>query len=628
MEGQTPSRGLTVGELLDGKRGSALAKRLMVGKTKESCSCADIATVPVDAHHEPTFTQMLGLGFYDLLVLLVYLVGVTLLGAWAMRKVSTMGDFIMPRRFGKWMLTMHAFGSGTHSDQAVSVASKSYTNGLSGIWYQWLYLFGTPFYWLIAPMMRRFRALTTADVFELRYGRGVAMLYAIISIAFMATSIGLMLKGSGAVIAGASGGAISGDVAIVLMTVLFVTYGTMGGLGGAIITDFIQGILTIAFSFILLPSVMQAVGGISGMRETLDDPQMFSLVAPAEIGAFYIAVIALNGLVGIVTQPHILANCAAGRTEREGQFGFMVGSFTKRFCTVAWALTGLAGVAYFAGRENVNPDHLYGLLAGEFFPQMIPGMLGLFIATLLASVMSSCDSFMIAGSGLFTENIYKKLRPGLNPRHYLWMTRAAALLVVGLGVGYAYWLSDVIQGLEILWRIAPMMGIAFWIGLFWRRATTAGAWASTIAALFTWWLTSRGFFVAALDGHPVAESLRIVVHFDGHPEIYLPWQMVAYLSAGLLAGISVSLLSRPRESAFLKQYYELIHTPVLTEEPNPEQPCTLPEGVKPLPGRTFFPGSSFEIPIPTRRSLAGFATGCALVALIIGFVYWIAATPA
>ncbi|MFP4540107.1 MAG: sodium:solute symporter [Opitutales bacterium] len=567
---------------------------------------------------------MLGLGFINLLVLFLYLVGVTALGVWSMRKVHDMGDFIMPRRFGKWMLTMHAFGSGTHSDQAVSVASKSYTNGLSGIWYQWLYLFGTPFYWLMAPLLRRFRALTTADIFELRYGRSVAMLYAVISIAFMATSIGLMLKGAGAVIAGASGGVISAELSIVLMTVLFVGYGTAGGLGGAIVTDFIQGLLTIVFSFILLPSVLNAVGGLDGIRAQLEDPNMLSLVAPAEIGVFYITVIALNALVGILTQPHILANCAAGKTEREGQFGFMVGSFTKRFCTVAWALTGLAGVVYFAGRE-LHPDHLYGALAGEFFPQMLPGMLGLFIATLLASVMSSCDSFMIAGSGLFTENFYKKVRPGKSAGHYLWTTRAAALGVVAGGVGYAYWLSDVIQGLEILWRIAPLMGIAFWLGLFWRGATPAAAWASTLAALFTWWLTSRDALVSALDGQPLAETLRIVVHFGDKPEIYLPWQMTAYLTAGFATGILVSLFTRRRETPLLDRYYSLIHTPVLTPEPNPPEPCTLPPGVAPGTKRTFFPGSDFEVPVPSRRALTGFAIGWVLVGAIIGFVAWIAA---
>jgi len=205
---------------------------------------------------------VLGFGFVDVLVVIAYLVGVTVLGMFAMKRIKGVSDFIMPRRFGYWMMTMHSFGTATHSDQAVSVASKSYTNGLSGIWYQWLYLFATPFYWLIAPMMRRFRALTVADIFELRYTSGVAALYAVVSITMMVTTIGLMLKGSGAVIEGASDGAVSSNVAIIFMTVLFVAYGTAGGLGAAIVTDFVQGILTIAFSFLLLPFVLDAVGGL------------------------------------------------------------------------------------------------------------------------------------------------------------------------------------------------------------------------------------------------------------------------------------------------------------------------------------------------------------------------------
>lgn len=566
---------------------------------------------------------MFGIGLIDFLVVGFYLVGITLLGAWSVRKVHDLSDFIMPRRFGKWMMTMHAFGSGTHSDQAVSVASKTYTNGLSGIWYQWLYLFGTPFYWLIAPMLRRFRALTTADIFELRYGRGVAILYSLISIAFMATSIGLMLKGSGAVISGATGGAISAEAAIIVMTVLFVTYGTIGGLGGAIVTDFIQGILTILFSFILLPVVLSAVGGISGIRETLDNPQMFSLVAPSEIGIFYIAMIALNGLVGIVTQPHILANCSAGRTEKEGQFGFMVGSFTKRFCTIAWAFTGLAGVAYFSTRRDINPDHLYGLLAGEFFPQLLPGLLGLFIATLLASVMSSCDSFMISASGLFTENIYKKLRPEQPPRHYLLVSRIAAVSVVLLGVVYAWWLPSVIHGLEILWRIPAMMGIAFWMGLFWQRASIAGAWASTFAALFVWWLTAQPEFVSILDGIAFAHQIRLVVESNGAMGIYLPWQMTLYLSLGLLTGVVVSIFTQPRNAERLHRYYTLLQTPVLTPEPNPEQPCTLPAGIQPKADADHSK-QAFFVPRPSPRALSGFAIGCLLTGFIILLVYIIA----
>ena len=562
---------------------------------------------------------MFGLDVIEIAVVVAYLIGVTAIGALAARRIHGVDDFIMPRRFGKWMMAMHAFGTGTHSDQAVSVASKTYTNGISGIWYQWLYLFATPFYWLIAPMMRRFRALTTADIFELRYNRSVAALYALVSIAMMVSTIGLMLKGSGAVIEGATNGAISANTAIVAMTVLFVGYGTAGGLGAAIVTDFIQGILTIVFSFLLLPVVLNAVGGISGMKATIADESMFSLVAPGDIGFFTIAVITVNALIGIVAEPHILANCSAGKTETEGQFGFVVGSFTKRICTVAWSLTGLAGVAYFAS-STLDPDHLYGMLASDFLPQMLPGMLGLFIATLLASVMSSCDSFMIAASALFTENLYKPARPAKSATHYLWVARGVSVAVVGLGVGYAFWLDGVIQGLEILWKIPAMMGIAFWMGRLWRRTTPAAAWASTLGALSMWWLTSQGATASALAGLSFSDALHLIAE-DG--TVALPWQMVIYLTTGFGLGVLVSLFTPRTASDKLDRYYALQRTPVVTEEGNLPEPCTLPAGATPEPFRQLVPG--LEIGIPSRRSVIGFLAGSACVAAIISFVYAVVA---
>jgi Na+/proline symporter len=136
----------------------------------------------------------------DAIVLIAYLIGITFLGSWMGRKISTAADYFMRRRFGKATMIMHAFRTGTASDQAVSVAAATAKNGLSGIWFQWMWRFSTPFYWLIAPIMRRFRAVTTADVYELRYDRSVAMLFAAVGIASMAVKIGLMLKGAGALI--------------------------------------------------------------------------------------------------------------------------------------------------------------------------------------------------------------------------------------------------------------------------------------------------------------------------------------------------------------------------------------------------------------------------------------------
>ncbi|MBC8869912.1 MAG: sodium:solute symporter family protein [Planctomycetes bacterium] len=453
---------------------------------------------------------MLGLHPADLLAIAAYFVVVVVLGIWTARTVKDMADFVMPRRFGKLMMIFFGFGTGTHSDQAVSVASKSYTNGASGIWYQWLWLFCTPFYWVIAPMMRRFRALTTADVFELRYNRSVAMLFALVGLMQYTVNIGVMLKGSAAVIEASTDG-VNANWAIGIMTVLFVGYGMAGGLHAAVLTDFIQGVLTIVFSFLLLPFLLNAVGGLTGMREQVPD-DMLSIVAPAEITAFYVLVIALNGLVGIVTQPHTMANCAAGRTELDGQVGWMCGNFLKRICTIAWTLTGVAAVAYFVqqGVTDLNPDNVFGEVARRFLPDILPGLLGLFLAGLLASVMSSCDAFMISTAGLFTENVYKPLFPNESKRHYLWAARLSSLVVVASGVTFAYCLEGVVEGLEIFWKIASMLGIAFWLGLFWRRMTSAGAWAATLGAFAVMFATTQPAAIELASELPKAKAARFV----------------------------------------------------------------------------------------------------------------------
>ena len=89
---------------------------------------------------------MLGVSWIDWLVIAGYLVGITLIGVWAFRRVhSAASFFISDRKFGKIMMMFFTFGAGTHTDQAVAVAAKTYRVGVSGIWYQWLWLFCTPF---------------------------------------------------------------------------------------------------------------------------------------------------------------------------------------------------------------------------------------------------------------------------------------------------------------------------------------------------------------------------------------------------------------------------------------------------------------------------------------------------
>jgi Na+/proline symporter len=562
-----------------------------------------------------------GLHPLDGLVLVVYLVGITALGIWMARRSVT--DYFMPRRFGKAMMITYAFGTGTASDQAVAVASATFSLGLSGIWYQWLWLFATPFYWLIAPIMRRLRAVTTADAFHLRYDQSVALLFALVGMANMAVKIGLMLKGSAALLDSATGGTVNANWAIAITTALFVFYGAAGGLGSAIVTDFVQGLLTIVFSVMLLPYVMQAVGGMQGIRHSIADPAMLALVAPGEIGLFFIVMMAMQVLVGIVGQPFIMGVCGAGRTEMDGRVGFMAGNFVKRLCTIAWCLTALAAVAWYGNRgvdlATIKPDNVYGDIARAFLP---PGLMGVFLAALLAGMMSACSSFMISSAALFTGNIYQPLRPSRSRRHYIGVGRCAMVVTVAGGVAFAYWVPDVIAALKIWFRIAPMMGIVFWLGLLWRRMTVAGAWAATLAGFSAWYLVTTRGFVEFAQRLPHADALRLVWIESGRAaHIYEPWTITCYLSAAVVAGIVVSLLTPSVAKEKLDRFYDLTRTPIAPGE-NIEEPCTLPAGVVPPPRRMLTTALGLELPLPSRTSLLGFLAGwIGVAALIYGFAW-------
>ena len=568
---------------------------------------------------------MLGLELIDWIVIVIYLLGITAVGLWAVKKVrSSASFFIGDRKFGKVMMAFFMFGSGTHSDQAATVASKTYTSGASGIWYQWLWLLVTPFFWVIAPFFRRMRAVTTGDYFEVRYGRSVGGLFAAMGILQLLVAIGVMLKASGAMVDAVSGGEISSNFAIIAMTVIFVVYGIAGGLSAAIATNFIQGLLTVVLSFLILPFALAKVGGMSGLRESISDPGMLSLVAPGEINLFYIIVISFNALIAWVAMPETMANCAAGKTEMEGRMGVTVGIFGKRICTVAWMLTGLCAVALYTGAKLENPDFAYGQMARDLLPGIAPGLIGLFIASMLASVMSTCDSLMVVASALFTENIYKKfVSPGKPDNHYTLIGRAASVLIVICGILFALNLQSVVEGLEIFWEISAVMGIAFWIGLFWRRATVAGAWAGTLTNLAALVFTSKiavGDYVLWDFNAHIAEKLPSFMVWEG--ELYLPWKMIFYLTVGSLVLIVVSLFTRRVRKERLDQLYDCLRTPIGVDEPEAE-PFTLPAGVKPGPRNVLIQHPDFEIPKPTLIGIGGFLAAWVGVAFLIGAVYWI-----
>ena len=564
----------------------------------------------------------------DYITLGAYLIAVTVIGTLAARKVTSTSTFFMgERKFGKWMMTLFTFGTGTSTDQAVTTVAKTYTVGASGIWYQWLWIFATPVYWLLAPLFRRMRAVTTADYLHARYNQSVAVLFAIVGVLSLSVQIGVMLKACGAMVTSVTAGAVSEGLAIYGMTVLFVIYGVAGGLTAAVITDFIQGILTVVLSFLILPFALQAVGGLGELRVLIDDPTFFDLISDASgterLGLFYVIVIFVNGLIGWVTTPHSMQMCGAGRTDQEARVGLVGGMLLKRFCTIAWVLTALCGVGLYMN-TTLHEDLVWGTMARDLLPTIAPGLVGLFIASVLAAVMSSCDAFMVSSAALFTENIYRPLiRPNRSEKHYVLVGRLTALAVVAGGIGLAFELPSVVDGLELVWIVQAMMGVSMWFSFFWRRATAAAAWASTLAGFATWFLTSTievaGVALWDFNGR-FAHLLPANMTVEG--ALSLPWQMLIYLSVAAVVMVVVSLLTRPPADDKLDSIYATLRTPVASDEPE-VPPLTLPEGVQPAPRDPLIDLPGLEIMKPSRSGVAGFLACSALVASLIWFFAWI-----
>ena len=376
-----------------------------------------------------------------------------------------------------------SFGVGTHAEMPVALAGAVYSIGASAIWFQWKNLFITPFYWIMAPVFRRIRRTTMAEFTEDRYGPWMGAIYIVFALCFFIINTGSMLKGAGKVISQATGGGVGVNEIVVAMTVLFMLYSLVGGLVAAAWTDLFQGFLIIVLSFMLIPLGWSVVGGLAGMKASLE-PFRFSLATPSGIGPWVIAMLTVNGLVGIMAQPHQLATVGTGRDERTCRIGMFYGNFVKRVCTVGWALVGLIVAAMVAQGHAplADPENAFGFACRQL---LFPGALGLMIASILAANMSTCSAFLVDSGALFTEGLYRqRLVPGRADRHYLWVGRISGFAITILGVLYALFLiQSVLYTFLLTETMATFVGISVLGGILWRRANRWGALASMLSAL-------------------------------------------------------------------------------------------------------------------------------------------------
>ena len=552
--------------------------------------------------------EFLGLNYAIWVILAIYFAGMLLVGWSCRRRIRNTESYLLGnRQFGVAYMIMHAFGAGTNPSDTTGTISRTVSAGASGIWVSWMWMFGTPFYWLIAPVVRRMRCLTMADYFQERFGRKAAVLYTISSGIAMTIFFAAVCLGTVRTIQGMMGErfiARPGQVdwwfygILLVTTATFVLYGYWGGIIAAVRTDMIQGLMIIILSVMAIGPVLklEEVGGLSGMRQTLAGADSNYLNLFSSQGGFSlwkVILLCISAPLTALALPHLMSVCGAGRNEWAGRMGFTYGNMLKRICTIGWSILGLCWLAYLIKTgSQIHPDAAFGDCIRSVLPAAAQGLM---LACICAAAMSSGDAVQVTVAGLFTQSIYRTyINPNADQAKQIRVTRIGGIVIISISLAFAVLCKDAfVASIIAYFRILSFIGIAVALGILWRRMNTAGVFCSILPAT----------------------AVYVLVLLNSKTSYYfIPDYLASLLPlvTGLAGAIVGSLITAAPEPAAIEKFFTKIYVPVGQEE---KLGLSLDEVVPPAK-RLLTAGGLFIVK-PSRQSWVGFFVAAAFCAAAV-----------
>jgi len=414
----------------------------------------------------------------------IYLVSMLCIGIVASKKADSTANFIvagrrMPLWIGSATIVATWFGGGT----MMGGAGASYERGLLGViadpFGGALCLFIVGFFF--ARLFRRLRLLTFIDFFENRYGTTAATIAAIGSISSNIGWTGALLVAFGYVFETLTG--VPMQIGILGGAAVVFIYTVAGGMWAVALTDFVQIVVIAVGLVLLLVVVLIDVGGWSTISQQLpeDTFRMIPAQHSAAVWLDYVRAWLIFGLADVTAQT-LLQRAMAARNERVAQNSFYLAGFGHLSLGMIPVILGIIASVTMPGLAD--PETVIPELA---IAHLHPVAIAVFVGALLAAIMSSADSALLAAASVFSVNILPLFKREVSDRVQLLATRisipvfGSIAVYVALEVQVVY---DLILDSNSV--ILVSVTIPFIVGVWWKRANRTGALASMAMGFLTW----------------------------------------------------------------------------------------------------------------------------------------------
>jgi Na+/proline symporter len=322
----------------------------------------------------------------------------------------------------------------------------------------------------LASPLNRMNLLTLPEFFYRRYGEKTELLVSVLTVVCFTILIAGNLSAVAWVLSVVSG--VDYLPALVVATLVIVTYTIAGGLYSAIWTDFFQEYLAL-FGFLAAAVWLLATRGFSGLvsavpAERVDLSSLFSLEGGALANWAGVIALAFGNAMALDFMERVFA-AKDGRTARRACYYGGVMTFIIGGCV---ALIGLAGVAEI--QNAADPRMVLPAISIQVLPYWI-GVL-VFVGVLGAS-MSTANGAMLVISVVLARSGFQRWRnKQVTDSTMLFLSRALALPTAAAAAVFA-WLRPepgilLIVAFDIVFAgcVVPLFA-----GVYWPKANATGA---------------------------------------------------------------------------------------------------------------------------------------------------------